>query len=67
MCVYRTGCTFEQIWDIEEPSLKNEPKLCEILLRGFVEHLYPVYKNPEYTILKVHDYSVRYIPRIYLT
>ncbi|XP_045781456.1 probable C-mannosyltransferase DPY19L1 [Maniola jurtina] len=63
----RRGCSFENIWDIEAPALKSNPKLCHVLLTEPVEHFYPVFRNEHYAVFRIHDFSVRYMPRSFDT
>ncbi|XP_068625984.1 protein C-mannosyl-transferase DPY19L1 [Battus philenor] len=61
------GCSFLDIWDIEAPTLSHRPSLCHKLLTEYVEHFYPVFRNQQYAVFRVHDYSVRYMPRSFDT
>ncbi|XP_013143702.1 PREDICTED: probable C-mannosyltransferase DPY19L1 [Papilio polytes] len=61
------GCSFADIWDIEEPALSRLPQLCNTLLTDSAEHFYPVFRNQQYAVFLVHDYSVRYMPRTFST
>ncbi|XP_013174495.1 PREDICTED: probable C-mannosyltransferase DPY19L1 [Papilio xuthus] len=61
------GCSFADIWDIEEPALARLPQLCNLLLTENVDHFYPVFRNQQYAVFLVHDYSVRYMPRTFST
>ncbi|XP_049883578.1 LOW QUALITY PROTEIN: probable C-mannosyltransferase DPY19L1 [Pectinophora gossypiella] len=63
----RLGCSFQNIWDIEAPSYTGRPKLCHTLLTKPTDHLYRVFTNEEYAVFRVHDLSVRYMPRIFDT
>ncbi|XP_023949283.1 probable C-mannosyltransferase DPY19L1 [Bicyclus anynana] len=61
------GCSFEYIWDVEVPALKSNPKLCHVLLTEPVEHFYPVFKNEHYTVFRIYDVGVQYMPRTFST
>ncbi|CAK1556034.1 unnamed protein product [Leptosia nina] len=61
------GCSFADIWDVEAPSLRKEPRLCDTLLTTPVEHFYPLFKNGHYSVFRIHDVSVRYMPRSFDT
>ncbi|PZC72578.1 hypothetical protein B5X24_HaOG210909 [Helicoverpa armigera] len=54
-----TGCSFRDIWDVEAPWLVGRAALCHTLLSEPVEHFYPVFRNEQYAVFNVHDYSVR--------
>ncbi|XP_026488812.1 protein C-mannosyl-transferase DPY19L1 [Vanessa tameamea] len=60
-------CSFEDIWDVEAPALKSNPKLCHTLLTEPVDHFYPVFRNEHYAVFRIHDFSVRYMPRTFDT
>nr|XP_049703808.1 C-mannosyltransferase dpy-19 [Helicoverpa armigera] len=62
-----TGCSFRDIWDVEAPWLVGRTALCHTLLSEPVEHFYPVFRNEQYAVFNVHDYSVRYMPRSFDT
>ncbi|XP_072941392.1 protein C-mannosyl-transferase DPY19L1 [Epargyreus clarus] len=62
-----TGCTFENIWDAEVPALRSNPVLCRSLLTTPVDHFYPVFRNQHYAVFRIHDISVRYMPRAFDT
>ncbi|XP_041989068.1 probable C-mannosyltransferase DPY19L1 [Aricia agestis] len=61
------GCSFADIWDVEEPELRARPPLCHTLLTQTVDHFYPLFRNEHYALLRVHDFSVRYMPRSFDT
>lgn len=61
------GCSFQDIWDVEAPTLISRPSTCNILLSHPVDHFYRVFSNRQYTVFSVHDYSVRYMPRSFDT
>ncbi|CAK1554934.1 unnamed protein product [Leptosia nina] len=64
---FSKGCSFADIWDVEAPSLRKEPRLCDTLLTTPVEHFYPLFKNGHYSVFRIHDVSVRYMPRSFDT
>ncbi|KAM3956853.1 protein C-mannosyl-transferase DPY19L1 [Aphomia sociella] len=61
------GCSFEDIWDIEYPSHRGRPRLCHTLLTEPVDHFYQVFRNENYAVFRIHDVSVRYMPRSFDT
>ncbi|CAK1587821.1 unnamed protein product [Parnassius mnemosyne] len=61
------GCSFGEIWDIEAPATVSRPQLCHTLLTESVDHFYPVFRNQLYTVFRIHDFSVRYMPRSFDT
>ncbi|KAL0808443.1 hypothetical protein ABMA28_012904 [Loxostege sticticalis] len=62
------NCTFEDIWDLEAPHLKSRgPPLCRSLLTHAQQHFYPVFRNTRYTVHRLHDISLRYMPRSFDT
>ncbi|XP_073964047.1 protein C-mannosyl-transferase DPY19L1 isoform X2 [Choristoneura fumiferana] len=61
------GCSFEDIWDIEAPQHRDAPRACHRLLTEPVDHFYPVFRNKHYAVFRIHDYSVRYMPRSFDT
>ncbi|RVE49065.1 hypothetical protein evm_006311 [Chilo suppressalis] len=61
------NCTYESIWDKERPDLSDRPSLCRVLDTTRVDHFYPVFKNHRYTVFRVHDMSVQYMPRSFDT
>ncbi|CAH2101419.1 unnamed protein product [Euphydryas editha] len=63
----KKGCSFENIWDIEVPALKSNPKLCHTLLTEPVDHFYPVFRNQHYAVFRIHDFSIQYMPRSFDT
>ncbi|XP_063632060.1 protein C-mannosyl-transferase DPY19L1 [Cydia splendana] len=62
----RQGCSFEDIWESEYPSRRG-PRACHALLSGTQDHFYPVFRNNHYAVFRLHDYSVRYMPRSFDT
>lgn len=59
-------CSFEEIWDVEEPELKHRPRLClELFHSNSVNNFFKVFENSEYVVLWVHDYSLSYTPKTY--
>ncbi|XP_063391046.1 protein C-mannosyl-transferase DPY19L1 [Cydia fagiglandana] len=62
----RQGCSFEDIWESEYPSRRG-PRACHALLAGTQDHFYPVFRNNHYAVFRLHDYSVRYMPRSFDT
>ncbi|XP_048003791.1 probable C-mannosyltransferase DPY19L1 [Leguminivora glycinivorella] len=62
----RKGCSFEDIWNSEYPGRRG-PRACHELLSGTVDHFYPVFRNNHYAVFRLHDYSVRYMPRSFDT
>ncbi|KAI5639286.1 hypothetical protein NE865_08146 [Phthorimaea operculella] len=69
LCYGRTtqGCTILDVWDAEKPSYKHKPQLCHTILTEPTEHLYRVFANKHYSVFRVHDLSVRYMPRVFDT
>ncbi|GBP36280.1 Probable C-mannosyltransferase DPY19L1 [Eumeta japonica] len=63
----KRGCTFEEIWDMEVPALRGRPRLCHRLLTDELEHFFLEYETDKYAVFRIHDYSVRYTPRLYDT
>lgn len=63
----KKGCSFQDIWDVEVPARKRDPSSCLTLLLSPAEHLYPVFRNQHYAVFNVHDYSVRYMPRSFVS
>ncbi|XP_059044903.1 probable C-mannosyltransferase DPY19L1 [Achroia grisella] len=61
------GCSFYEIWDIEAPEYRGRPRLCHILLTETVEHFFPMFRNDHYAVFRIHDVSVRYMPRSFDT
>ncbi|XP_046975494.1 probable C-mannosyltransferase DPY19L1 [Vanessa cardui] len=60
-------CSLEDIWDAEAPGLRSRPRLCHALLTEPADHFYPVFRNDHYAVFRVHDFSVRYMPRTFDT
>ncbi|XP_052754448.1 probable C-mannosyltransferase DPY19L1 [Galleria mellonella] len=61
------GCSFQDIWDVEWPSKRGQPRLCHTLLSEPVDHFYLVFRNDHYAVFRIHDVSVRYMPRSFDT
>ncbi|KAF4532956.1 hypothetical protein B566_EDAN000644 [Ephemera danica] len=59
----RPGCSMTDVWDIEEPELKQQPPLCP---RLFLQNPAPferVFSNSEYVVLWLHSQYVELQPR----
>ncbi|XP_038221527.1 probable C-mannosyltransferase DPY19L1 isoform X2 [Zerene cesonia] len=62
------GCSFSDIWDsAAAAALRGQPRLCHTLLAHGADHFYPLFRNPQYAVFRVHDVSVRYMPRSFDT
>ncbi|XP_013191101.2 probable C-mannosyltransferase DPY19L1 [Amyelois transitella] len=62
-----SGCSLPALWDAEAPWLAARPRLCARLLSAPAQHFYPVFRNRRYAVLRLHDVSVRYMPRSFDT
>ncbi|XP_047518603.1 probable C-mannosyltransferase DPY19L1 [Pieris napi] len=61
------GCSLTEIWDLESPKNRESPPLCDTLLTTTVDHFYPLFRNAHYAVFRIHDLSVRYMPRSFDT
>ncbi|XP_077301778.1 protein C-mannosyl-transferase DPY19L1 [Arctopsyche grandis] len=69
-CFYKStkGCTMLDIWDEEEPHLKESPALCPYLyLQKSVPHFHRVFSNSKFVVFKLHDNVVNIKLRNYET
>ena len=53
---YKEGCSFGELWDVEDPSNRLRPLFCDLVSSEEVEGFRAVFRNNDYTILQVLDH-----------
>jgi hypothetical protein len=50
---YRPGCSFAEVWDIEDPGNRGNPQFCQLIRDSVPEEFKLVFSNSIYKVLQL--------------